>query len=76
MMTVLEVFQQAQSLTWAERKELLKLLLDTLDAPPSSAPRHLSELRGLGKEIWTGIDAQIYVSELRDEWSDVAGKIE
>jgi hypothetical protein len=76
MMTVLAVYQHAQNLTWAERKELIKLLLDTLATPPSSAPRHLSELRGLGKEIWMGIDAQTYVDELRDEWSDVAGKIE
>ena len=26
------------------------------------------ELRGMGKEIWEGIDAQEYVNKLRDEW--------
>ena len=30
--------------------------------------RRLSELRGPGKEIWRGIDAQEYVDQLRDEW--------
>lgn len=30
--------------------------------------RQLTELRGLGKEIWAGIDAQEYVNEMRDEW--------
>ena len=28
----------------------------------------LSSLRGLGKEIWEGIDARDYVNRLRDEW--------
>ena len=28
----------------------------------------LSELRGLGKEIWGREDAQDYVNQLRDEW--------
>ncbi len=38
---------------------------------PTSKPGpklQLTELRGLGKEIWTGVDAQAYVNELRDEW--------
>ncbi len=26
------------------------------------------DLRGVGKEIWEGIDAQEYVNGLRDEW--------
>ena len=36
-----------------------------------SLPYHrytLSSLRGLGKEIWEGIDARDYVNRLRDEW--------
>lgn len=27
-----------------------------------------SDISGLGKEIWAGIDAQDYVNQLRDEW--------
>lgn len=27
------------------------------------------DLAGLGKEIWKGVDAQLYVNELRDEWN-------
>jgi hypothetical protein len=52
-----------------ERKELVKLLVDSLDTLPSTLQqRKLSELRGLGKEIWEGVDAQEYVNRLRDEW--------
>jgi len=35
------------------------------DEPPQ---RSILELRGLGAEIWRGVDAQQYVDELRDEW--------
>ncbi|MBI3271455.1 MAG: hypothetical protein HYZ53_20865 [Planctomycetes bacterium] len=30
--------------------------------------RSILELRGLGKEVWAGIDATEYVDKLRDEW--------
>lgn len=30
--------------------------------------RDILELKGCGKEIWSGIDAQQYVNKLREEW--------
>ena len=41
--------------------ELLRLLIDNRKGEKHS----IMELRGLGKEIWEGIDAQEYVDELR-----------
>lgn len=36
----------------------------------ASAHKHsVSELRGCGKKLWKGIDAQQYVDKLRAEWS-------
>jgi len=67
-MTINELLEQAKTLSAQERKELAKLLIDTLDVVPSTSRRRLSELRGLGKEIWEGIDAQEYVNQMRDEW--------
>jgi hypothetical protein len=71
-MTIAEILQQAKTLSVQERKELVKLLVDSLDMPEavSRQPRRLSELRGLGKEIWEGIDAQEYVNQLRREWDE------
>lgn len=69
-MTVTEILEQAKKLTREEREELAKLLIDMMDAGTPSAPRRLSELRGLGKEIWQGIDAQDYVNQMRDEWDN------
>ena len=71
-MTMAEILHQAKTLSMQERKELVKLLIDSLDVP-NAAPRQqrrLSELRGLGKEIWQGIDAQEYVNRLRNEWNE------
>jgi hypothetical protein len=72
MMTIAEILQQAKTLSGQDRKELVKLLVDSLDVPETVPPqqRCLSELRGLGKEIWEGIDAQEYVDQLRSEWDE------
>lgn len=69
-MTVLEVLEQAKALSVAERKELTKLLIDSLDTPEEKPQRqrHITELRGLGKDVWADIDPQAYVNQLRDEW--------
>jgi hypothetical protein len=69
-MTIAEILQQAKKLSAQERKVLVKLLVDALDVPEvvPRQQRRLSELRGLGKEIWEGTDAQEYVLQLRSEW--------
>lgn len=35
---------------------------------PRMRKQSILELEGLGKEVWTGIDARQYIDELRDEW--------
>lgn len=49
----------------------MKLLVDIV-TEPQEAPRKrsITELRGLGKEIWTGIDAQEYINQQRNEWDN------
>jgi hypothetical protein len=71
-MTIAEILQQAKTLSGQERKELVKSLVDSLEMS-EAAPcqqRRLSELRGLGKEIWEDIDAQEHVNQLRSEWDE------
>ena len=36
--------------------------------PAARRPRRLLDLRGLGKEMWQGVDPVAYVRDLRDEW--------
>ena len=69
-MTIAQILQQARTLSPEDRKELVKQMIDLLEvgeAHPGPS-RRLSELRGLGKEIWEGIDAQDYVDRMRSEW--------
>ncbi len=65
MSTVTQLLEQAKTLSAAEREELVTQIMATLEP---SQKRRLTELRGLGKEIWQGIDAQEYVNQLRQEW--------
>ncbi|MEZ4636809.1 MAG: hypothetical protein R2873_25555 [Caldilineaceae bacterium] len=57
-----------------ERLQLIALISEeaasnTVDQSQNAEEVHdLSELRGLGAEIWQGIDAQEYVNQLREEW--------
>lgn len=71
-MSLQEIKDMIPALSHDERKELLALLMDTFAGPEAQAPaskkRSLRELRGLGKEIWQGIDAQEYIDQQRDEW--------
>jgi hypothetical protein len=73
MMSLQQVLREAESLSRDEQSQLIKLLLDKVlsssDAQPSKI-RSLRELRGLGKEIWEGIDAQTYINQQRDEWDN------
>lgn len=70
MMTITEILEQARSLTPGERQELAQLLIDMNADNATHKKRQISELRGLGKEIWQGVDAQTYVDQLRDEWNE------
>ena len=63
-----------QQLPPEQRRELVSLLKQSLDTENENAKvsvphtRHLTELIGLGAELWQGIDAQQYIDELRNEW--------
>ncbi|HSK75652.1 MAG TPA: Arc family DNA-binding protein [Thermoanaerobaculia bacterium] len=46
-------------------QEVVHLLDRVLE---QEAPRSILELRGLGKELWEGIDAAEYIRRERDSW--------
>jgi hypothetical protein len=64
-----EVVEKVQGLDSAERLELLKYLTSLVSEQEAPKPkRSLLESRGLGKEIWEGIDAHEYVNQERRSW--------
>lgn len=70
-----EIYEQhIRALPAAQRLELISLIASELAAERSTGPvrskPHLKDMRGLGKGVWEGIDAQEYVNQLRDEWDE------
>jgi hypothetical protein len=62
--TVEELIEAASRLAPEERERLIHAL-----AQRTSEPEHeITELRGLGKEVWNNIDAQDYINAERDSW--------
>jgi plasmid stability protein len=46
-------------------QEVTRLLSEAVNQPKT---RSILELRGLGKELWKGIDAAEYIKRERDSW--------
>jgi hypothetical protein len=70
MSTYHEVRRQAESLTPDEQMQLIEHLIAIVRHRVTPKPkRSILELRGLGKEIWNGIDAQEYVNQERGSWN-------
>jgi len=64
------IYKEAIKLTYRDQLILISKLAISLQNLKSGKKRKLSELKGLGKEIWKNIDANKYVTNLRDEWND------
>jgi hypothetical protein len=64
-MTVEEIIAPAVQLPEQDRK----MLVQVLTAEATESLRSITELRGLGKEIWRRQDAQDYVDQERDSWA-------
>ena len=70
--SVQKIYGELLSLDIAERFEVVRLAMDSLrkectDVSPNRK-RSLLELRGLGKEIWEGVDPVEYIKQERDSW--------
>lgn len=68
---IVEIYEKyVKPLPTVERLRLLEMTVHdlALTAPHEPQKRSILELRGLGREIWQGVDAQKYVDDLRGEW--------
>lgn len=64
-LTVEQIIAAASQLTENDRRRLM----EALTAVGAGSRHSVTELRGLGKEIWQGQDAQEYVDQERDSWA-------
>ncbi len=70
-MTLEAMIEEIRTLPVEDRKQLIKMIVDTLPDAAEESPQKLHnimEFLGVGAEMWEGIDAQEYVNRLRDEW--------
>ncbi len=67
-----EVLEAAGKLSPTERLRLASVLRDTIasGAEPEGESHTILELRGLGKEVWAGVDPDQYVHEERLSWKE------
>lgn len=64
-----EALERARQLTPDEQLELLEELAAMVRQKFTVKPKHsIMELKGLGKEIWEGIDVEKYIEEERSSW--------
>jgi len=61
--------QVAEGLSKEDKLKLARKLLTEAEEPAAPGERvSIMELKGLGKEIWEGIDPVAYVRAERDSW--------
>lgn len=64
-----KVLQMARELPVEEQLQLIEDLISVARHRVQAKPKHsIMELRGLGKEIWEGIDPAQYIDEERNSW--------
>jgi hypothetical protein len=66
-----QAIQVVESLSPEDQKRLLAELAARTagDIDPAVAMHSIMEFRGLGKDIWEGVDAQEYVRQERASWN-------
>ena len=68
--TYQEVLEHVKRLSPDEQLRLLEELTAFLrHRIPTQPRRSILELRGLGKQLWQGLDAQEYVNQERNAWN-------
>jgi hypothetical protein len=63
-LTVEELIEAAKKLASDDRERLVRILTQQ----NTGGRQRITRLRGLGKEIWKGVDAQEYLNSERDSW--------
>ena len=63
-----EILKRAQTELTAEQQARLVDQLSQLAGRKNGGKHKITDLKGLGKEIWDGIDPDEYVARERDSW--------
>jgi hypothetical protein len=61
-------YEHVASLSQHAKLRLLTLIASKLETAAARTSVRLQDLSGLGRDVWEGTDADVYVRDLRDEW--------
>jgi hypothetical protein len=65
-----DALSRAQRLTPEEQVALAQALVAAVRQQLTKRPQHsFLELQSLGKQVWEGVDAQVYAKCERDSWN-------
>lgn len=65
-----EVRNQALRLKQEEQLQLIEdLVVFIRNGYPSRSLQSIMELKGLGKELWIGVDVEKYINDERNSWN-------
>ncbi len=63
-----DILNRARTELTQEQKQRLSEILSQDAGRKNGGSHQITELRGLGKEIWKDVDADQYVAKERDSW--------
>ena len=64
-----EIQHELRDLPILHQRKILDIVRLMKKGSGSTFEKHdIMELKGCGKEIWKGVDAQQYINKLREEW--------
>ena len=70
MITYDEILDQVERLSPEDQLRLMERIAASLRRQmPACRTHRITELKGLGKEIWKDIDVQTYIDEERESWN-------
>jgi hypothetical protein len=70
MITYEKILDQVEHLSPDDQLRLMEQMVATLRRQMGTGEaRRITELKGLGKEIWQDVDVQRYIDEERDSWT-------
>jgi hypothetical protein len=64
------IMDNLSRLNETERDEIMKVLQNLKESEIEAKKAKITNLAGLGKEMWHSIDVDKYLKDLRAEWDD------
>jgi len=62
------IYKDISRLSENEKKIILSKLLSEIKSAEEKNRNDIYSIRGMGKEVWEGLDAQDYVNDERSSW--------